>query len=47
METPKKQNVQNTSITLKECLENQAWLDAYEKIKRDTAYRLKNHYYDE
>lgn len=47
METPKKKNVQSTYITLKECLEDQAWQEAYEKIKRDTANRLKNHYYDE
>jgi hypothetical protein len=47
METPKEQNARNTYITLKECLENQGWLEAYEKIKRDTSNRLRNHYYDE
>lgn len=47
METPKEQNVRNTYTTLKECLENQAWQEAYDKIKRDTAYRLKHHFYDE
>lgn len=34
-------------ITLKECLEDPGWLEAYEKIKRDTAYRLKHHCYEE
>ena len=47
METPKKKNAQSTYITLKECLEDQGWLEAYEKIKRDTAYRLKHHYYED
>ena len=47
METPKKKNVQSTYITLKECLEDQGWLEAYEKIKHDTANRLKNHLYDD
>jgi hypothetical protein len=47
METPKKKNAQNMYITLKECLESQGWLEAYEKIKRDTSHRLKNHLYDD
>lgn len=47
METPKKKNAQNMSITLKECSENEDWLKAYEIIARDSKNRLKNHYYDD
>lgn len=47
METPKKKNARSTSITLKECSENEDWLKAYEIIKRDTENRLKNHLYDD
>lgn len=47
METPKKKNAQNMSITLKECLENKDWLKGYEIINRDTKNRLKNHLYDD
>lgn len=47
METPKEKNAQNTYTTLKECLENQDWRSVYERIKRDTTYRLKHHFYDD
>ena len=47
MEIPNKNNAQNTYTTLKECLEDPVWQSAYEKIKRDTANRLKNHFYDD
>ena len=47
METSKKNRAQNTYITLKECLEDENWQEAYNKIKRDTSYRLKYHFYDD
>lgn len=47
MENTKKQNVRNMYTTLKECLEDPGWLEAYEIIKRDTKNRLKNHLYDD
>ena len=47
METPKKSNAQNTSTTLKKCLENPLWRKAYEFIKRESNFLLKNHYYDD
>lgn len=47
METPNKKNARNMYTTLRECLENQDWLKGYEKIKRDTSNRLKNHLYDD
>lgn len=34
-------------ITLKECLEDPEWLKGYEKIRRDTENRLRNHFYDD
>lgn len=47
METPDKQNVQNTTLTLKDAVKDQNYLQAYEIILRDTRYRYKNHYYDD
>ena len=47
METPNKKNVRNMYTTLKECLTNQAWLKAYEKLKRDTSNIIRNHLYDD
>ena len=47
METPKKQDAQNTSLTLKDCAKDPRWIEGYEIIKRDTSYRLKNHFYDD
>ena len=41
METQNKQNAQNTYITLKECLENEDWVKAYELIKRDTKKQIE------
>ena len=47
MENPKKKNAPNTSITLKDCIEDPNWQAMYELIKRDTKYRLQNHFYDD
>ena len=46
-ETPNKQPVQNTMLTLKECVNDPAWRKGYEIIRRDTKYRYKNHFYDD
>lgn len=43
----KKKNVHHTYITLKECVNNPDWKKMYEVIKRDTEFRLKNHFYDD
>lgn len=47
MEKKKKENVQNTHITLKDCLEDPNWQKGREIIERDTRNRLKNHLYDD
>lgn len=47
MENQKKDPVQGTHITMKECLNDPEWQKAYELIVRDTKYRLKNHFYDD
>lgn len=46
-ETPNKQPVQNTMLTLKKCAEDPEYRKAYEIILRDAKYRLKNHFYDD
>lgn len=47
MENEKKNPVQNTTMTLKECAKDQRWLDALSIIRRDLKYRLKNNCYGE
>lgn len=45
METPNKQNAQNTLNTLKQCLQNEAYLKAQQIIERDQKYRLEHELY--
>ena len=45
METPKKQDVPSTSNTLKQHLENEAYLRAYELMERIEKTAYKNGYY--
>lgn len=45
METPKKHNAQNTSNTLKQALENEAYLKALEVIERAYKNAVKNGLY--
>ena len=46
METQKKNHVQSTHITLKECLNDPEWLKGLELIQRDTKTRLENSWYE-
>lgn len=45
METPKKHNVQNTSSTLRQALENEAYLRALELMHRAEQNALRNGLY--
>lgn len=47
MEKRKNEGVQNTHITLKECLNDPNWIRMYNIIIRDTRNRLRNHFYDD
>lgn len=45
METPKKQNAQSTSNTLKQALQNEDYLKAQELMSRHQKIRLENGLY--
>ena len=45
METPNKQNAQNTLNTLKQCLQNEAYLRALDMMERIENATYKNGYY--
>ena len=45
METPKKQNAQNTLNTLKQCLQNEAYLKAQEMMINAYKNAVKNGLY--
>ena len=47
METPKKENVQNTSNIMKKCLSSNEYLKALNWLMREQKIRLKNRYYNE
>jgi len=45
METPKKQNAQSTSNTLKQALQNEAYITAMQKMINAYKNAIKNHCY--